>query len=460
MKNFVLSSDSYKYSHFKQYPPETTEVYSYFESRGGKFEKTIFFGLQYYLKNYLAGVVLTHADIDEAKKLIVPHMSGESNFNESGFRRIVDVHGGKLPLEIRAVPEGSIVETNNVLFTIRNTDPELAWLTNFTETLLSKLWYSITVATNSYECKKIIIKYLQETGCDSPNEEVLFKLHDFGYRGVATEEQAGIGGSSHLINFLGTDTVSALKFIQDFYNFDDVAGFSVPASEHSTITAWGRDRELDAYKNMLDQYPTGLVACVSDSYDFFNACWELWGEELKDQVMNRDGTLIIRPDSGDPASVVLKGMNILGDKFGFTVNSLGYKVLDPHVRMIQGDGVNLETIDEILSVLKRNKWAAENIGFGSGGALLQKFDRDTQKFAVKCSFTKNKFGDIDVFKNPETDPGKVSKKGKLKLIKTEKCYETVQQHEPGDDLLKLVFLNGEIMNEVTFDDIRKQVERG
>jgi len=452
----ILRSDSYKYTQYPQYPLGTTEVYSYFESRGGKFEDVVFYGLQYYLKEYLAGTVVTNEDIDKAEKIINTHIGNHGNiFNREGWEYIVEHHNGKLPIEIKAVPEGTPVSYKNVLMTIVNTDPKCYWLTNFLETLLVKVWYPCTVATYSREVKKIIKRYLEDTGCENIMAELLFKFHSFGYRGVSSEESACIGGSSHLVNFMGTDDVIVLSFIMDYYNTNDIVGFSIPASEHSTITSWGRLGELNAYRNMLEVYPTGTIACVSDSFDIYNACWELWGTELRDQILNRDGVLVVRPDSGDPATVCLKVINILGDRFGFAINSKGYKVLNPHIRIIQGDGVNIDTIEEILKVFKNAGWAAENIAFGCGGSLLQKHDRDEQKFAFKCSNVIVAGNDVLVFKNPVTDPGKMSKSGRLKLVKVEGRFDTHPEWSDKKDLLETVFLNGEIVKEYTFEEIRK-----
>ena len=230
-----------------------------------------------------------------------------------------------MPIRIKAVPEGKVIPVHNVMMTVENTDPNCFWLTNFLETLLLQLWYPCTVATISREVRKVILQYLSATGDPSTID---FKLHDFGFRGVSSVDSAGIGGASHLINFMGTDTVAALTFIQEYYgNQDDMFGFSIPAAEHSTITSWGQSQEVAAYQNMLEQYPEGLVALVSDSYDIYNACEKLWGEVLKNQILGRKGTLVVRPDSGEPKDVVLKVAEILGEKIGFTVNEKGYKVL-------------------------------------------------------------------------------------------------------------------------------------
>jgi len=458
MNNIMLLTDSYKCSHYKQYPEGTTNVYSYFESRGGKFNKTLFFGLQYFLKKYLEGEVVTKAKIQEAKTLIDAHM-GPDMFNEAGWEHIRVKHHGYLPVRIKAVPEGTLVDTKNVLMTIEVTDPECYWLTNYLETLLVQVWYPITVATQSHYCKGIISDYLKETG---DPEGLPFKLHDFGFRGVSSVESASIGAAAHLVNFMGTDTLAGITMLQRFYGASDMPGFSIPASEHSTITSWGREGELAAMENMLDQYPTGLVACVSDSFDIFKACSEYWGEALKEKVLSRDGTLVIRPDSGEPVEVVLKCLDILGEKFGFDVNDKGYKVLPPQVRLIQGDGVNMLMIEKILEAMKAKRWSADNVAFGSGGALLQKMDRDTQKFAFKCSSVTIDGEERDVFKAPVGAAFKKSKAGRMKLVKLaawddyDRKYKTVSPSDKREDVLQIVFENGKLVNETTLDEIRER----
>ncbi|MBC7865464.1 MAG: nicotinate phosphoribosyltransferase, partial [Bacteroidia bacterium] len=340
--NILLLTDSYKLSHYKQYPAGTTQIYSYFESRGGKFKDVVFFGLQYLVKNYLTGQVVTREKIDEAEILYAKHFGNAELFYKKGWEYILEKHNGHLPVKIKAVAEGTPVPYSNVMLTVENTDPECFWLTNFLESLLVQVWYPCTVATQSREIKKVILKYLEKTGDVSLID---FKLHDFGFRGVSSVESASIGGAAHLLNFMGSDTIAGLSFIQDFYNTEGVFGFSIPAAEHSTITSWGKENEAAAYKNMLDQYSEGLVAVVSDSYDVYNACEKIWGEELKENILKRNGTLVIRPDSGIPKEVVLKIVEILGKKFGFEKNAKGYKVLHPKVRVIQGDGVNYESIE-------------------------------------------------------------------------------------------------------------------
>lgn len=432
--NLIISTDSYKITHWKQYPPGAQHIYSYLESRGGEFEKTVFFGLQYYLKEYFEGKVVTQEDIEEASQLCEMHF-GQPVFNRDGWQRIVDVHGGRLPISICAVPEGTINNVLTPLMTVENTDPELPWLTNHLETLLTEVWYPITVATQSYFMKKTILNHLEATGTP---EDIPFKLHDFGFRGVSSPETASIGGAAHLVNFLGTDTMSALTMLREYYGCE-CAGFSIPASEHSTITAWGKENELYAFGNMLRTFPNGIIACVSDSFNIFDACRTLWGTKLKSQIMERDGTLVIRPDSGDPVSVVLECLGILGEKFGFSLNTKGYKVLDPHVRLIQGDGIDHNMIQMILNAMRTAGWSTDNIAFGSGGALLQKLNRDTNKFAFKCSNITIGSIDYPVFKNPITAKDKISKKGKF-------------------NGLEEVFRDGVVLKEYTFDEIRERVD--
>ncbi len=458
--SIMTRTDSYKVSHAKQYPPGTEKVYSYFESRGmpaGWRDGVVFFGLQYYLKKYLEGVQVTRAGIDKAEKLWDAHL-GPGLFNRDGWEHISNKHGGKLPVSIKAVPEGEVIPFRNVMMTVENTDPEVPWLTNWLETLLCQIWYPCTVSTQSREMKRRINRFLEATG---ESAGLPFKLHDFGYRGVSSQETAALGGAAHLVNFQGTDTFAGCEMAMEYYRYE-MPGLSIPASEHSTITSWGKENELAAFKNMLDTYPSGLVACVSDSYDIYNACEKLW-PSLKKQIIGRDGTLVVRPDSGNPVLVVLCVLKLLCEQFGYETNDKGYKVLPPQIRVIQGDGIDINSMCEILENMERQKWSADNIAFGSGGGLLQKLDRDTLKFAFKCSNITVNGEDRDVFKDPATDPGKHSKRGKMKLIQVGNplkgfAYETVPRDALGEDELVEVFRDGEILVEHTFDEVRKRAE--
>lgn len=456
--SILFLTDSYKITHWKQYPPGTEKVYSYFESRGGQFDETVFFGLQYFLKKYLEGAVITRQDIAEAQEFWEQHF-GQDLFNRKGWEHILHAHGGRLPISIRAVPEGTVVPYRNVLMTVENTDPAVPWLTNLLETLLVQVWYPMTVATLSREMKKLILHFLEKTGTPGTID---FKLHDFGFRGVSSVDSAGIGGASHLVNFMGTDTPRGIRFAMKYYGAK-MCGFSIPASEHSTITSWGREHEADAFENMLAQYPEGLVACVSDSFDIFKACSEIWGEKLKEKVLGRKGTLVVRPDSGDPPTVVGQVLDALGSRFGYTTNAKGYKVLPDQVRVIQGDGIDYAMTRQILTTLVLKGWSTDNVAFGMGGALLQRLDRDTQKCAFKCSEITVNGESRPVFKDPITDPGKKSKAGRLKLIRGAKgnLYTAPQyeDHGPGiEDQLVEVFRDGEILKSYSFDEIRERAK--
>ena len=454
--NLILDTDSYKASHWLQYPPGTTALYSYLESRGGKYAQTVFFGLQYILKKYLSQPVETWM-VEEAKQFFQAH--GEP-FNEEGWMYIAQDLKGHLPIRIRAVAEGSVVPTHNVLMTIESTDPKAFWLVSWLETLLLRVWYPTTVATQSWHLKQIILNYLHKTA-DDPEAEIGFKLHDFGARGVSSCESSGIGGMSHLVSFQGSDTVQGVLYANHYYQHP-MAAYSIPAAEHSTITAWQREGEAAAYQNMLNQFakPGSLVAVVSDSYDIWNAVDHLWGEQLRQQVIDSGATLVIRPDSGDPATVVGKVLEILDRRFGSTINSKGYKVLN-HVRVIQGDGVNEKSLVEILETVEKLGFSITNVAFGMGGALLQKLNRDTQKFAVKCSQVVVNGQEISVYKDPVTDPGKRSKKGRLDLLKIEGEYQTVAETEETVPISKLVtvYENGFLAKEYTFDQVRNQTAR-
>ncbi|MEO6149363.1 MAG: nicotinate phosphoribosyltransferase [Mucilaginibacter sp.] len=468
-ENLILLADAYKYAHHKFYYPGTTQVYSYLESRGGVFNETIFFGLQYFLKEYLQGEAFTQQDLDEAEGFLTQVFGRDDVFGKEKFQYILDKHNGRLPVKIHAVAEGTPVPTSNVLMTIENTDPECYWLTNFLETLLMQVWYPCTVATLSNQVKKIVTQYYAETASDGAEAGIGFVLNDFGFRGVSSVESAKLGGAAHLLSFNGSDNLAGSAMAINYYDAKKVYGQSIPATEHSICTLLGKTGELDVLKHVLHAFPTGIIACVSDSYNIFKACEDYWGTALKDEILAREGTLVIRPDSGDPVTTMLKLFGILFNKFGFTTNAKGYKVLPPQVRFIQGDGVNYEAIKEIYSALKANGISAENLVLGMGGALLQKVDRDTQKFALKCSSAVINGKEVAVEKNPTemdaqgniTASFKKSKGGRLKLVKLNGNYKTVNQHEHAElpDELRLVFKNGELINPISFEDVRENASK-
>jgi nicotinamide phosphoribosyltransferase len=458
--NPITKTDSYKASHWLQYPPDVASMYSYFESRGGRYPATVFFGLQYYLLHYLTRPI-TKGHVEEADRFFGAH--GEP-FNRAGWDYVVDRYEGRLPVRIRAVPEGTVVPTGNALFDIELTapDPLAFWLVSWLETLLVQVWYPTTVASLSHHCKGRILDALARSA-DDPLSEIDFKLHDFGARGGSSQETIRVGGAAHLVNFQGSDTVEGVRCANHYYDCP-MAAFSIPAAEHSTITMWGREHEEDAYANFVQRYlvertvPAGtpkIAACVSDSYDVYNAVENLWcGRRLLPLVQGSGGKLVIRPDSGDPANVNLECLRILERKIGMRRNRKGYKVLPPYFGLIQGDGVNDESIPEILEALVSHGYSASNIAFGMGGGLLQQVNRDTLKFAFKCSAALRGDTWIDVSKDPVTDTGKRSKKGHLALVCEGSGLTTVRGPRP-DDLLVPVFENGRVLRTYTLEEVRR-----
>lgn len=459
MKNSIITkSDSYKFSMFLQYPPGTTHLSSYIESRGGE-DQSVFFGIQAFCKRYLTDPI-TKQDIDFAETLIIDHCG---YFNRVGWDIILDDYNGYLPIIIQAVPEGTVMETHNVQVQVTCDDPRLFWLVSYLETaLLRAIWYPSTVATKSRKLKKVIAVALNESSDVPVMDQLLYKLHDFGARGTSSSETAELGGMAHLVNFRGTDTFESIIMIMEYYNTDKVMGHSIAASEHSTIISWGKEHEVDAFSNMIDKFagPGKIYACVSDSFNIWEATTKLWGEILKDKIISSGGTLVVRPDSGDPTIVPIEVIKLLGEKFGYTVNSKGYKVLPPYIRVIQGDGINEETLPIIIHNLLLDGWSLDNLTFGMGGGLLQAWNRDSLKYAMKASAIRINGRDwIGISKDPITDHGKKSKEGRLGLVIVDGVYKTVSEDEAGsDNLLRTIFSNGKLLIEDTFETIRARAE--
>lgn len=455
-ENLLLNTDSYKTSHWLQYPPKTEYLSSYIEPRGGIFEQTVFFGLQAFLKEYLT-TPITQQDIDEADIMLAAH---GVPFYKAGWQYILDQYQGYLPVAIEAVPEGTVVPNKNAVVQIVNTDPQCYWLVSYLETaLLRAVWYPSTVASLSYACKKII-RVAMEKSAESL-AGLPFKLHDFGSRGASSLETASLGGLAHLVNFSGTDTLSALVAASRWYGMQTtelMPAFSIPAAEHSTITSWGRDGEVDAYRNMLNQFggKGKIVAVVSDSYDLWNAIDQLWGDVLKQQVADTGGVLVIRPDSGDPVKVVREALIRLANRFGYHINSKGYKVLPDYVRLIQGDGINPVSLQKILDAIMAAGFSADNVAFGMGGGLLQQVDRDTLGWAMKASAAQVADEWRDVYKDPITSKAKRSKRGRLALIKTSQGIETIRLADLNgrENLLQPVYRNGQLLREDSLTAVR------
>ena len=455
MYNFnpILNSDSYKLSHFKFYPEGTTNVYSYMESRGGRYEKNLFFGLQGLIKQYLLNPV-KRSDVKYAKQFAEAH---GMPFNEKGWNRIVNKHGGYYPVEIKAVPEGTLVPTKNVLMTVENTDPEVPFITSYIETMALRLWYPITVATRGYYMKNNVKPFFDVTS-DAGNLD--FSILDFSARGTTSYESNLIGGAAHLLNFSGSDSMAAVDYVKRFYG-GEILGYSVPATEHSIMTAYGHDNELESFRRLLDiTPPNSTLSVVSDTWNIFDAC-EKW-VSLKDIIFAKNITLVIRPDSGDIATVLDKVFIILLEGFGYTVNDKGYAVLN-NVKVLWGDGMNENTIGTPYSAAMLHNISADSVMAGSGGGLLQAdMDRDTSKFAFKASNIKINGVDKPIAKDPITDPGKQSKQGRMKLVLENGEYATVtdsnSSYNSANDQLRTIYKNGELLIDESMTTIRERVK--
>jgi nicotinamide phosphoribosyltransferase len=451
LNNPILKTDSYKESHGPFYPPGTTKVHSYFTCRkGGAHDEIVFFGLQMLLKELT--VPITKEMVKEAKTYFEVHMA---TFDSERWYHIVNEHDGRLPLTIWAVPEGTVCKAGDPLIVVENTDPKCFWLTNYVETLLVQVWAPTTVATNSYHMKKDLMSALKMTGSVDSWQH---RLHDFGCRGVSSMQSAAMLGCAHLaVGFSGTDTVPALVAAREVYD-EHCAGFSIRATEHSVVTAFGDSPldELKAFGNYLSKVPDdAIVAYVCDSYNIYQFIQNIIGHvDIKKKILSRSGCLVIRPDSGDPPSVVVDVLEALETLFpteypnqglgwphvhtGTTINEHGYKVLPPQLRVIQGDGIDAKMMVKILVAITQRGWSADNIAFGSGGGLLQKFNRDTLKCAFKASYIEVNGVGRDIYKTPIDAPGKNSRKGKIPL-----------------GSMALVYDNGVTICQ-KFDDIRKR----
>lgn len=454
--NPILKTDSYKLTHFTMLQPNAEGFYSYTEARlGAEHDFTLAFGFQAIVKKLVGSIITTEA-INQAEAIAIAHMGSAKHFNRAGWEYIRDFHGGKLPLVIKAVPEGLCIPVGNVLMTIETTDKNCIWLTNYVESLLMHVWYPITVATLSKSVKNFLVAALERSGTP---EGVDFMLHDFGYRGASTDEAAGIGGAAHLVNFKGTDTLLALAVAIEQYMADPATlAFSIPATEHGVMTALGNEGEFTVAKQVLAAHPDGLLAEVADSYDYY--AFVRFVCSIQNEIKARDGKFIVRPDSctpdhPTPESLVLWTADTLYETYGAGVNAKGYKVLDPHIGMIWGDGIDPKGIEKIVNALMDAGYSADIIAFGMGGGLLQKVNRDTERFATKCSAQKVNGTWVDVQKNP-LDKSKKSKAGRLKLIFEDGVYRTVRESDPGKDVLRVIYANGHMVVEDTFDEIRER----
>lgn len=465
--NILLMTDVYKLGHMRMYKPGTTKVYSYLCARSTKKEQqALFFGLQPYLKLLEKGI--TQADAEEFMSYYT-EILGAAPPKDIADKINGLVKLGYIPLEIKAVPEGTVLDNKNVLATATNTHPDFYWIVGFFESLLLKVWNTTSVATLSNKFKKAVVQYTKETS-DS-DFLIPFLVHDFGYRGVSSEQTAELSGAAHLVNFAGTDTVPAVKFLKENYSGSGLIGASVPASEHSIHMSFGPSAqdELDYVNNMMDLNPTGIVSVVGDGYDFWRFV-DVTLRKAKDRILARDGKFVVRPDSGDPKLILCgdptapagspahKGLFILLEEiFGANKNSKGYKELNPKIGAIYGDGMYYDRYIDILSTMKNMGYANTNLVIGIGGLLLQQHNRDDLGFAFKATYAEINGKATELYKDPATDPGKKSHKGLMKLVKQDGKYVTLDQQssDAGGELIT-VFKDGKVTKEYTLQEIRER----
>ena len=454
--NPILNTDSYKASHYDMLPEGTTKLQSYIESRGGKWDQTVFFGLQAYLKEYLMRPI-TRQNIEDAAWFFEQH--GEP-FNREGWEYILEKYNGYLPLHVRAPKEGSVIPVKNCLVTVENTDDNCAWLTSYIEpAILRGVWYGTTVATMSWNIKQCFKRYMIETS-DSL-DGLLWKLHDFGARGCSSMETATLGGAAHLVNFRGSDTVTGAIGAMMYYGEPNtVASDSVPATEHSVMTIKLKAGEHGQILRALRKFGKKgkIFSVVSDSYNIDEAIDYIGS--LKDEIEASGCRFVVRPDSGDPVAMALHVVRRLEKWFGTTMNSKHYKVLPWCVGVLYGDGINPVSINAILFQLQMAGYSVDNILCGMGGALLQNITRDDQRWAMKACAAEINGEWVDIFKDPITDSGKSSKAGRMSLFRNRLTgeFSTIRLDQPINeefvDQLQTVYRNGQLFNEQTFSEVR------
>jgi len=457
LANFISNTDSFKHAQHSMYPPGTEYLSSYIESRGGKFRATMFVGLQAFLREYLTKPI-TIENIDDAEFL-----SEEQGvpFNRRGWIDLLNDYKGFLPVEIEAVPEGIVVPTGNVLVQIVNTDPKYFWITNFFEAaLLRGVWYPTAVGTISWMCRKIIEEALRRT---SDHPEMARKyLHDFGFRGVSSLQSGALGGMAHLVNFDQTDTAGGPLAAKKYYNAV-APGFSVVNMEHSAVSSWGRNNEGAMFRAILEAYRgrTPIVGLLTDTYDHEYCVRQILGRELKDLIQNYPGLVGARADSGDPEMVPAETTEWLMESFGYSVNSKGFKVLPPCIRVVQGDGLTVETFRGLYMELERRGLSADNVFCGMGGGLLQHCNRDTLNFGQKTNAVCINGEWIDVCKTPTGNSMKHSKPGRLALKYSAGEYHTVRRDSisPEENVLQPVFRNGKLLRMWSFNELIERSER-
>ena len=481
----TLLCDFYKLSHRECYPKGTEVVYSTWTPRTSRIDgitKVVAFGFQGFIKKYLIDYFNQYFFNQPLESIlldytrVVKYSLGIENPETSHIEALHKL--GYMPLEIKAVEEGTLVPIRVPMLSVRNTEPEFFWLTNYLETLFScSLWQPITSATIALEYKKILSQYAEETG---NVDFVPFQGHDFSMRGMSSLESAEVSGAGHLTSFIGTDTIPAINYLENYYFGDAekyLLGVSIPATEHSVMCAYGQENEFDLFKKLITEiYPSGLFSVVSDTWDF----WQVVGEylpKLKEEILSRDGKVVIRPDSGVPEDILCGSENgvteleqkglieSLWDIFGGSVNEKGYKELDPHIGAIYGDAITIERCKTICERLKQKGFASTNVVYGIGSYTYQYNTRDTFGFAMKATYVVVNGEERMIFKDPKTDNGvKKSQRGLVAIVESDNgltCVDNLLQADyellEQEDLMKTIFYNGDMVaNSVCDIDIIRQ----
>lgn len=476
----IFLKDGYKTGHIYQYPDGTTKVYSNFTARISRMigvENVVVFGIQYFLKDFL--LRRFHETFFEQSEdyMVALYQSVMDSYLGPGSVKadhIRALHKLKyLPLEIKALDEGTLAPLRIPILTIKNTHPDFGWLPNFLETLLSNvLWHPITSATIAFEYRKLLESVANETS-DIP-DFVKWQGHDFSMRGQTSLESSVVSGAAHLTSFTGSDTIPSLFFIKEIYKTDfkkELVAGTVPATEHSVMCLGGQETELETYRRLLTRvYPKGIVSIVSDTWNYWDVL-EKTIPALKEEITQRDGKLVVRPDSGDPVKIILGDeeaedprakmgtLDMLWNTFGGVVNSKGYKQFDSHIGVIYGDSITLERAKAILYGMHKKGYASTNIVFGIGSYTYQFVTRDTLGFAMKATWGEVQGEAKEIFKDPLTDGGvKKSAKGLLCVNDDMTLSECVDWEKENSGLLKKVFQDGMLFEEPTFTEIRNRID--
>jgi nicotinamide phosphoribosyltransferase len=485
--NPLLATDSYKLSHFKMYPEGLKHVESNYTNRKSRVEginHVVQFGLQAWLKDLTENFERFFAADKDA--VVKEYKENTSTFVSPGFTlgHIEDLHDlGYLPVQFSAVPEGTLVPIGVPSILIKSTHNDFAWLVNYLESDLSAgIWHPSTVATLAWKLRQTFEAAALDTGGDLGGVD--FQCHDFSYRGQVNREAAMASGAAHLLSFKGSDGVPAVPWINYYYpgNGDELLAASVPATEHSVMCVGGQEDEIETFRRLLRLFPTGILSIVADTWDFFKVLTE-YLPALKDEIMARDGKLVIRPDSGDPADIIC-GLNtsegydwlkthpseakgaieILAEIFGTTENEAGFKELDSHIGLIYGDGMFEARIKDINARLKSKGFASTNWVAGIGSYSYQMVTRDTFGSAVKATFAIVNNEERNIQKNPKTDDGtKKSATGRLAVAHMANgnlyLIQGATDEQIKNSVIQPVWENGKFLKEYAYVEVRENLKR-